>query len=64
MEDVVSAWALKGTEERVPGDENSKTEGTETGNRAPLPEGTTILDGPAQGVKREWGVAGWSVVSG
>lgn len=37
MEDVVSAWALKETEERVPGgadipgDENSKSEGTETG---------------------------------
>lgn len=31
MEDVVSAPALKGTEERVPGDENSKTKGTETG---------------------------------
>lgn len=31
MEDVVSAGALKGTEERVPGDENSKAKGTETG---------------------------------
>lgn len=32
--------------------------------RAPLPEVATILDGPVQGVKKEWGVTGWSVVSG
>ena len=37
MEDVVSAWALKETEESIPGgkdipeDENSETKGTETG---------------------------------
>lgn len=36
MEDMVSAWALKGTEERVPGDENSKTKGTETGKPGTL----------------------------
>ena len=31
MKDVVSAWASKEPEESVPGDENSKTKGTETG---------------------------------
>lgn len=44
MEDVVSAWALKETEEsggaNVPGDENSKSEGTETGK-----PGTPSRDG-------------------
>lgn len=35
MTDVASAWALKGTEDGVPGGEHSKTKGTETGKAGP-----------------------------
>lgn len=64
MEDVVSAWALKETEESVPGgadipgDENSKSEGTETGKPAPLP-GMTM----GAGRKGRTGLVGRSVMS-
>lgn len=48
--EAVSAWALKGTEENIPGGENSKTKGTETrrpgvpsrnGDRAQRKNGTS-----------------------
>lgn len=32
LKDAASAWASKGADEDVPGDENSKTQGTEAGD--------------------------------